>query len=79
MTVAEKLSREADKICSLILFSDLPWIDIQIMANRLREYCITESPEKVELFDAVYMSRFERLREQWRLDEDEWSVNYKFD
>jgi hypothetical protein len=32
----------------------------------MRELCRAEAPEKAELFEAIYASRFERLWEQWR-------------
>ncbi|MEN6627056.1 MAG: hypothetical protein ABFD69_12600 [Candidatus Sumerlaeia bacterium] len=67
--LAERLRRESHRISALILNSDLPWIDIAIQINAMREMCETEAPEKAELFEAVYTSRFERLREQWRKDE----------
>jgi hypothetical protein len=65
-SLAERLKRDSHRICSLILNSDLPWIDIEIEINRMREVCATEAPEKLDLFEAVYVSRFTRLWEQWR-------------
>ncbi len=62
----ERLHVEADRICNLILFSDMQWIDIQIEANKLRDHCLDSAPEKIDLFDSVYSSRFERLWDQWR-------------
>lgn len=69
LPLAERLRRESHRISALILNSDLPWIDIAIQINAMREMCETEAPEKAELFDAIYASRFERLREQWRGEE----------
>lgn len=68
-SLAEKLKRDSHRICSLILNSELEWIDIAIEINRMRELCETEAPDKLELFEAVYVSRFERLWEQWRTPE----------
>lgn len=62
----EQLQKGADRVCNLILFSDMQWIDIQIEANHLRDVCLDEAPDKIDLFDSVYSSRFERLWEQWR-------------
>ena len=66
---AQALQRRADRISALILFSDLPWVDIAIEINNLREWCRGQRPEKSELFEWVYVSRFKRLRDQWREDE----------
>ena len=64
--LAERLGRESDRICALILYSDLEWIDIAIQINELREWCRSQAPEKIELFEAIYAARFERLWNQWR-------------
>ncbi len=63
---ADELQRRADRITSLILFSDLPWVDIAIEIQNLREWCEEHDSEKVDLFDYIYLSRFQRLWEQWR-------------
>jgi hypothetical protein len=65
---ADILKRRAERICSLILFSELPWIDILIEIQALREWLATVDPERLWLFDLIYKSRFERLWEQWRLE-----------
>ena len=31
----------------------------------MREMCRSEKPEKLELFEALYAARFDRLWEQW--------------
>lgn len=69
--LAERLRRQSHRISALILNSDLPWIDIQIRIDAMRAMCEAEAPDKAELFDAIYTSRFERLRDQWRGDEDD--------
>lgn len=66
MTLAERFKRDSHRICSLILNSDMEWIDIAIEINRMRELCEIEAPEKLELFEAIYVARFNRLWEQWR-------------
>lgn len=66
LSLAENLKRESHRISALILNSDLQWIDIAIQINAMREMCLAEAPEKTELFDAVYASRFDRLWNQWR-------------
>jgi hypothetical protein len=65
-TFADLLRRAADRISSLILYSDYPWVDIAIEIEKLREMVAEEFPDKMELFEHLYVSRFERLWEQWR-------------
>ncbi len=67
---ASRLQRRADRICSLIVASDYPDIDIEIEIRSLRRWCERELPDRAELFDLVYGSRFQRLREQFRPDAD---------
>jgi len=62
------LQREADRIAVLILSTDLPQIDIVIQVERLRELCEELFPGRDDLFEMVYASRFERLREQFGND-----------
>ena len=67
------LQREADRIAVLILSTDLPQIDIVIQVEKLRELCEELFPGRDELFEMIYASRFERLREQFgddRPDDD---------
>ena len=59
------LQREADRIAVLILSTDLPQIDIVIQVEKLRELCEELFPGRDELFEMIYASRFERLREQF--------------
>ncbi|MCD6384984.1 hypothetical protein J7M23_04325, partial [Candidatus Sumerlaeota bacterium] len=66
---AEQIQRRADRITSLILFSDMPWVDIAIEIQNLREWCARYLPDKLELFDRIYVSRFQRLWTQWRQTE----------
>lgn len=65
-TQAARLRRRADRICSLIVASDYPDIDIEIEIRALRRWCAHVMPDRSELFDLVYESRFRRLREQFR-------------
>ena len=66
LSLADRLKRNSHRICALILNSDLEWIDISIHINQMRQVCEQEAPEKVELFEALYVSRFRRLWDQWR-------------
>lgn len=56
----------SDHICALILYSDLPLIDIRLAAADLRRLCVRHFPERSYLFAWIYDARFRRLWEQWR-------------
>jgi hypothetical protein len=68
---AEAFRREADRIVSLILFSDMPRVDIEIAIRAFRERVLGVFPEKEDLFAALYLSRFRRLWSQFRNDEEQ--------
>jgi len=70
MEPAEELKRESDRIVNLILHSDLPWVDIAIEIEKLRDRCAQIDPSHLDLFEQVYDSRFKRIWEQWREQED---------
>ena len=65
---ALELKRRADHICSLIVTGDYPDVDIDVEVAALRRWCADRLPERFELFELVYASRFQRLREQFRDD-----------
>jgi hypothetical protein len=65
----QDLQRQADRVCVLILSSDLPAIDIQIEKNKVRERCLELYPDREELYEMIYESRFQRLWEQFREEE----------
>lgn len=56
----------ADEIANLILHTDLPWVDIAIRIEELRALALRLFPQKMELFEMIYVRRFRRLWEQWR-------------
>ena len=58
--------QKADAISHLIVNTDLPWIDVAIQIERLREEALRLWPQKSYLFDLIYVSRFQRLGDQWR-------------
>lgn len=60
--------RQADAISRLILDTDLPWVDIEIRIERLRQEARRLFPQRMALFDRIYGSRFRRLWRQWRTD-----------
>ena len=61
--------RKADDVSRLILNTDLPWVDIEIQIEKLRQEAERLYPQKMRLFDLVYVSRFRRLWNQWRAKE----------
>ncbi len=56
----------ADVISHLIVNTELPWVDIAIAIDQLREEGRRLFPQKMELFELIYPRRFERLWQQWR-------------
>jgi hypothetical protein len=61
-----EMQRRADRICSLIVASDYPAVDVAIEVRKLRAFAEQHFPGRVELFEKVYESRFNRLWEQFR-------------
>ncbi len=57
----QELQRMADRVCVLILSSDLPAIDIEIEKSKVRERCLELYPDREELYEMIYESRFQRL------------------
>jgi hypothetical protein len=45
-------------------------VDVEIAQNRVREKCLELFPDKLELFEMIYESRFKRLWEQFRRNRD---------
>jgi len=65
----EEVQRMADRVCTLILSSDLPAIDIDIEKSKVRQRCLELYPDREWLYDMIYESRFDRLWEQFREEE----------
>ena len=61
-----EFQRMADHVCSLILLSDYPEIDIEIEKSKVRERCEELYPDSMDLYEMIYESRFNRLQEQFR-------------
>lgn len=66
-----ELQRMADRVCVLILSSDLPAIDVEIEKNKVRERCLELYPDREQLYEMIYESRFQRLWEQFRSEGEE--------
>ena len=62
------LGKMADIVCRHILSSDYPAIDIEIEKKRLRDQAMELFPEKIQLYDMIYESRFRRLWNQFRAE-----------
>ena len=69
-----ELQRMADQVCHLIVFTDYPQIDIVIEQQKVREKCEELFPDRMDLYEMIYESRFDRLWEQFRAQEgeDDW-------
>ncbi len=66
-----ELQRLADRGCVLILSSDLPAIDIEIEKSKVRERCLELYPDREELYEMLYESRFQRLWDQFRCEPED--------
>jgi hypothetical protein len=62
----QQLQRRADRICSLILMSDYPEVDIVVERSLLYSEIANEHPEDLDLYNLIYESRYDRLWEQFR-------------
>jgi len=66
-----ELQRMADRVCVLILSSDLPAIDVEIEKSKVRQRCLDLCPDREQLYEMVYESRFQRLWDQFRAEPEE--------
>ena len=62
----EAFQRKADRIAFLIVASDYERVDVEIEKAELRQECARLFPGKLDLYDMIYESRFQRLWEQFR-------------
>ena len=69
----DELRRRADAITSRILYSDEPWVDIEIAIGRLREHVERRFPGQQWLFERIYEARWARLHDQgWARTRSPW-------
>jgi hypothetical protein len=61
-----EIQRAADRVCALILYTDMPLIDIKIAAANVRRLAKRLIPDRSYLCEWIYDRRFRRLWEQWR-------------
>ena len=54
--------------------AEVAWVDIEIQINELRWFCQEHAPDRLNLFEMVYASRFRRLWETWSKENEprEW-------
>jgi len=62
------IQQKANHICSLILMSGYPEVDIEIEKTKLRDLVRMMFPDQMDLYRMIYESRFERLWEQFRTE-----------
>lgn len=67
---AEAIRKKADRIAVLIVSTDYPLVDIAIERSNLRDEAEQLFPDRIDIYDRIYESRFDRLIEQWRTEED---------
>jgi len=63
---AATVRRQADRVASMIVTSSCSDLDCALAEREARMECLRLLPDKLELWDRVYGSRFRRLREQFR-------------
>lgn len=63
------LQREADLICEMIVTGELAEIDLEIQQAKLRDTIARLFPDKQNLYQLLYESRFKRLWQQFRQEE----------
>ncbi len=61
-----ELASMADFVCRLIVATDYPEVDVMIERCKVRARCEELFPDRLDLYDMIYESRFDRLWEQWR-------------
>ena len=62
----QRLQRAASRVCQLILREDYPEIDIEIAKEHVRDLAQELYPDRMDLYEMIYESRFRRLWDQWR-------------
>ncbi len=60
------LKRHADRVASMIVTSSCTDLECALAERELRMECLSLLPERMDLYDMIYTSRFRRLREQFR-------------
>ena len=63
---ARILQRLVDRVASMIVTSSCSDFECALAERELRMECLRLLPEKMDLFDRLYVARLRRLREQFR-------------
>lgn len=63
---AAVLQRHADRVASMIVTSSYTDLECALAERELRMEFLSLLPDRMELYDLIYTSRFRRLREQFR-------------
>src|SRR5262245_43011453 len=63
------LGERADQLCRMILSSEHSDVDVALERGRVRELAEALFPDRMDLYEMVYESRFDRLWEQFRAAE----------
>ena len=63
---ARVLQRMADRVASMIVTSSYSDVECAIAERASRMECLRLLPDKMDLFDRIYVARFRRLSEQFR-------------
>ncbi len=66
-----RFARLADRLCRMILSSATSDLDIAVERSRLRTLALSLFPDRIDVYDMIYESRFDRLSEQFRAAEGE--------
>ena len=61
-----RLQQHVDRLCVLIVSTNCSDREIDIERLHLRTQAMQLFPERIQLYDWIYESRFRRLREQFR-------------
>jgi Acetyltransferase (GNAT) family len=61
-----RLQRRTDRLCSLIVSSGASQREIQSERQELRAQALRLFPDRMDLYDMIYESRFDRLWQQFR-------------
>jgi len=65
-----RLGRLADRISEMIVSGDVPYIDIEIKQEALRQEVARIFPDKEALYHLIYETRFRRLWQQFRQEDE---------
>ena len=66
MTPSRELRIASDRVVDLILAPAIPLETVQREMAAVRSWCRRELPDRLTLFDIVYLARWTRLIEQFR-------------